>query len=376
MTLVEGTLLRGPKGSYRLVRSLGVGGFGETWLGEREVDGLAVAVKMLSLDRLGDWKALELFEREAKVLAELDHPAIPAVHDYFSQGVGEGSGPPTWFLVQTYVEGRSLRQMIAARGRLGGAEAEELLRRILGILDYLHSRHPPVIHRDIHPGNVILDPGGSPWLVDFGAIQDRLRGEKGGSTTIGTFGYVPMEQLIGKARPASDLYALGMTMLVILSHREPEALPFDEASTKVKIDEAVPGLSPGLRRALGAMVEPVIGARPASAKAALELLDGGGAVAVRDPTTGPPAELSASWRAIGRAAIGVGGLAAGLIYIVFFNSLSETALVQISVLWIAPVAFGFGVLRGGRSPLATGLSWSGAVVGLLILFLYGVFPSL
>lgn len=148
MTLVEGTLLSGPKGSYRLIRSLGVGGFGETWLGEREADGLAVAVKMLSLDRLSDWKALELFEREAKVLAELDHPAIPAVHDYFSQGVGEGSGPPTWFLVQTYVEGRSLRQMIADRGRLSGAEAEALLRRILGILDYLHGRHPPVIHRE------------------------------------------------------------------------------------------------------------------------------------------------------------------------------------------------------------------------------------
>ncbi len=376
MTLVEGTLLRGPKGSYRLVRSLGVGGFGETWLGEREVDGLAVAVKMLSLDRLGDWKALELFEREAKVLAELDHPAIPAVHDYFSQGVGEGSGPPTWFLVQTYVEGRSLRQMIADRGRLSGAEAEALLRRILVILDYLHGRHPPVIHRDIHPGNVILGQDGAPWLVDFGAIQDRLRGETGGSTTIGTFGYVPMEQLIGKARPASDLYALGMTMLVVLSHREPEALPFDESSTKVKIDEAVPGLSPGLRRALGAMVEPVIGARPVSAKAALEFLDGGGAVVVRDPKTGPPAELSASWRAVGRAAIGIGGLAAGLIYIVFFNSLSETALVQISALWIAPVAFGFGVLRGGASPLATGLIWSGAVVGLLILFIYGIFPSL
>ncbi len=376
MTLAEGTLLSGPKGSYRLVRSLGRGGFGETWLGRREADGLAVAVKMLSLDRLGDWKALELFEREAKVLAELDHPAIPAVHDYFSQGVGDDSGPPTWFLVQTYVEGRSLRQMIADRGRLSAAEAELLLRRILAILDYLHSRHPPVIHRDIHPGNVILDGSGAPWLVDFGAIQDRLRGETGGSTTIGTFGYVPMEQLIGKARPASDLYALGMTMLVVLSHREPEALPFDEASTKVDLDEAVPGLSPALRRALGQMVEPVIGARPASAKAALELLDGEAAIATRDGSAGPPAEVSEAWRAIGKAAIGVGGLAAGLIYIVFFDAFSETALVQISALWIAPVAFGVGVLRGGRSPMATGLIWSGTVVGLLILFIYGIFPSL
>ncbi len=376
MTLEKNRVLRGKKGSYRLLRSLGEGGFGETWLAEREADGHRVAVKMLSLARLSDWKALELFEREAKVLAELDHPAIPAVLDYFSQGIGNDAGPPTWFLVQTYVEGRSLRQMIADRARLDNAAAEALLRRLLEILNYLHSRHPPVIHRDIHPGNVILGPGGSPWLVDFGAIQDRLRGETGGSTTIGTFGYVPMEQLLGKARPASDLYALGMTMLVILSHREPEALPFDESSTKVRIDEAVPALSPGLKRVLDRMIEPVIGGRPTSAKEALALLDG---TALEQPESVKIATKEASsgfWRAVGAAAIGLGGLAAGLIYIVFFNSFSETELVRISALWVAPVAFGIGVRRGGRSPLATGLAWSGVVVGLLILFIYGVFPSL
>jgi len=384
-TLRKGTLLRGAHGSYLLGRSLGSGGFGETWLAHREADGLAVAGKMLSLDRLGAWKALELFEREAKVLAELEHPSIPAVIDYFSQGVGDEAGPPTWFLVQTYVEGRSLRQMIADRGRLGGDEAQTLLRRLLEILDYLHTRHPPVIHRDISPGNVILGADGAPWLVDFGAIQDRLRGETGGSTTIGTFGYVPMEQLIGKARPASDLYALGMTMLVALSHREPEALPFDEASTKVKIDEAVPGLNLGLARALGTMVEPVIGKRPSSAKEALALLDNpaamvqagaGVAIQKKGQKQQENAPLSAGTRALGKAAIGLGGLAGGLIYLVFFDSFSETELIQISALWIAPVAFGFGVLQGGSSPISTGLVWSGSVVGLLILFIYGIFPGL
>ena len=376
MSLAKNRILRGTKGSYRLLRTLGVGGFGETWLAEREADGHRVAVKMLSLDRLSDWKALELFEREAKVLAELDHPAIPAVLDYFSQGIGDDAGPPTWFLVQTYVEGRSLRQMIADRARLDNVAAEALLRTLLEILSYLHSRHPPVIHRDIHPGNVILGPGGSPWLVDFGAIQDRLRGETGGSTTIGTFGYVPMEQLIGKARPASDLYALGMTMLVALSHREPEALPFDEESTKVRLDEAVPGLSPALKQVLNRMIEPVIGNRPRSASEALELLDGGALVRSKDGKLANSAENRGPWPAVGAAAIGVGGLAAGLIYIVFFDSFSETELVRISALWVAPVAFGVGVRRGGRWPLATGLVWSGLVVGLLILFIYGVFPSL
>ncbi|MEZ4382685.1 MAG: serine/threonine-protein kinase [Nannocystaceae bacterium] len=383
MTLTQGALLQGTRGAYRLDRRLGEGGFGETWAATREGDGQAVAVKMLRIDRLRDWKALELFEREAKVLAELDHPAIPAVYDYFSAGV-DGSAasgdaadgaPPTWFLVQAFVPGRSLRQMIRDRGRLDNAGAEALLRQLLDVLRYLHSRHPPVIHRDIHPGNVIVDDVGAATLVDFGAIQDRLRGETGGSTTIGTFGYVPMEQLIGKARPASDLFALGMTMLVALSHREPEALPFDEATSKVEVDAAVPGLSPGLRRALGAMVEPVIGARPASADAALALLDGAALErrATANVEAPPP---SARWRSIGAAAIGVGGLAAGLIYVVFFDRFSETELVRISALWVAPVAFGVGVRRSSRSPLAAGLAWSGAVVGLLILFIYGIFPSL
>ncbi len=376
MTLAKNRVLRGTKDSYRLLQSLGEGGFGETWLAEREADGHRVAVKMLSLDRLGDWKALELFEREAKVLAELDHPAIPAVLDYFSQGVGDDAGPPTWFLVQTYVEGRSLRQMIGDRARLDNAGAEALLRQLLEILSYLHSRHPPVIHRDIHPGNVILGPGNSPWLVDFGAIQDRLRSETGGSTTIGTFGYVPMEQLIGKARPASDLYALGMTMLVALSHREPEALPFDEATTKVRLDEAVPGLSAGLRRVLDVMIEPVIGSRPASAEEALALLDGTALVSSKGATIVGKEEPRGPWLAVGSAAIGVGGLAAGLIYIVFMDSLSERELVRISALWVAPVAFGVGVRRGGKSPLATGLAWSGVMVGALIVFIYGIFPSL
>ncbi|HFE45656.1 MAG TPA: hypothetical protein ENJ18_09210 [Nannocystis exedens] len=127
---------------------------------------------------------------------------------------------------------------------------------------------------------------------------------------------------------------------------------------------------------LNRMIEPVIGNRPRSASEALELLDGGALVRSKDGKLANSAENRGPWPAVGAAAIGVGGLAAGLIYIVFFDSFSETELVRISALWVAPVAFGVGVRRGGRWPLATGLVWSGLVVGLLILFIYGVFPSL
>lgn len=395
-----GAALRSAAAVYRIDRCLGRGGFGETWLARREGDGLEVAIKTLSLDRLGEWKALELFEREAKVLRALDHPAIPRVLEHFAvdpqsgavidaaalaeagaAALPAGAGGPVWFLVQDYIAGRSLRQLVAEGGRLDNAAAERILRELLGVLAYLHSRHPPVIHRDITPGNVLLRPDGSPALVDFGAIQERLRGEgSGGSTTIGTFGYVPMEQLMGKARPASDLYALGMTMLVALSHREPEALPFDEATAKVAIDDAVPGLSPGLRRALGAMVEPVLGSRPQGAAEALALLDGGAALVHSDgdgeAIAAVDARAAARWRAAGAASIGLGCLAAGVIYLTMFNRFSETALVQISPMWLAPIAFGVGLRRGGEAPVTTGLLYSGIAVAGLIAFIYGIFPSL
>ena len=385
--LAAGQRIRGNAGEYALERVLGVGGFGTTWLARRVADGQVVALKALALDRMGEWKALELFEREGQVLAELAHPAIPRVHEFF---VSDGERPlpagvapppgraPRWILVQDFFEGRSLRQLIDARGRLDDARAAAILRRLLGVLDYLHSRRPPVIHRDITPANVLLGPDDAPTLVDFGAIQDRLRGEgSGGSTTVGTFGFVPIEQLMGRARPASDLYALGMTMLVALSHLEPEHLPIDEATGKVKIDEAAPGLSPGLRRVLDAMLEPIVGQRVQSAGDALALLDGGAAVARRGAVLPAPVAAGGLWRAIGSATIGASMLMAGVLYIALFDMFSERMLVRLSVVWVCGLAIGLGIrLAGDRNPLVNGLLWGGVAALGMIVFIFGIFPSL
>ena len=106
--------------------------------------------------------------------------------------------------------------------------AEPLPHFVDEYLAYLHELRPPIIHRDVKPGNIVLAPDGEAWLVDFGAVRDRIlheiRTEGEGATIVGTYGYMPYEQFQGRALPASDVYALGMTLVFLLSHKEPHEI--------------------------------------------------------------------------------------------------------------------------------------------------------
>lgn len=371
----------GPRATYTVTRKLGEGGFGVAFLA---VDALGqrVVLKQLQLARMGDWKAMELFEREARVLTSLRHPNIPRCHEFFATdgdrpvpaaAVAQLGAGASLVLVQDYVEGASLQARIDAGERLTGAEVEAILRTLLGVLDYLHNLHPPVIHRDIKPGNIVLTPAGAPMLVDFGASQERLRRESElGSTSVGTFGYFPIEQVLGKARPASDLYALAMTLVVALTHRPPEDLPLDPDTSKVLVTTAVPGLPDRLARALDGMLAPAVGGRLASAAAVLGVLDGGApavpAVAASTAVARPMPALE--WK----IPLWGGSLGAAAIYLAFFDSFSESELVQVSFIWGPLVAFGLGgkLTRVRRTAWTWGLL---AFVGLLVFFEL-VFPSL
>ena len=108
---------------------------------------------------------------------------------------------------------------------------------MLGVLDHLHTRVPPILHRDIKPANLIIRPSGTPALVDFGAVRNVFRApEDGGSTVVGTYGYMPYEQYMGQASPASDLFALGATFLHLVTGRAPPAFMSDAGRLEVPAD--------------------------------------------------------------------------------------------------------------------------------------------
>ena len=281
---LPGERIEGLAGAYVVRAKHGEGSFGVTYLVDDAASGAPYVLKELRLERVSEWKVLELFEREGRTLEALHHPAIPRYRDFFAHDGArpfavsaltayEGEGRVALLLVQEYVAGRTLAARVANGGPFAAVELERVLLDLLDVLVYLHALSPPVIHRDISPRNVILDEAGRAHLVDFGAIQDRIRAAGTvGSTTVGTMGFAPLEQMRGDARPSSDLYALGMTLLFAASGLGPDAMPVDEETGKARVAELAGSLSPGARRALDAMVEPIAGRRVASAVEARALV--------------------------------------------------------------------------------------------------------
>jgi serine/threonine protein kinase len=204
-------------GRYVLMGALGQGSQGRTFDGVDKREGRPVAIKRFDVRGAAAWKDVELAEREVRVLQSLSHPRLPRYVDSFEE---DGA----LYLVMEKIEGESLAALRKRGGSLSEAEVVRLLQDASEVLKYLHGHTPPVIHRDLKPGNLIRRPDGSFAFVDFGAVRDKLRPE-GGSTVVGTFGFMAPEQFQGRALPASDVYALGATAVSMLTGREPEELP-------------------------------------------------------------------------------------------------------------------------------------------------------
>lgn len=215
--------------------------------GEVPRDARLVAIKCFRLGTAKSWKDVELAEREARTLSSLDDPRLPKYFEHFEE---DGA----LYLVMEKIEGESLAT-IRAKGRtMSAAEVTRMLEDIAGALRYLHGRTPFVVHRDIKPGNVIRKPDGSFALVDFGAVRDRLK-PAGGSTVVGTFGYMAPEQFQGRASPKSDVYGVAATAMTMLTGTEPEDLPHEGLG--IDVARALPRGTPApLVRALAAMLVP------------------------------------------------------------------------------------------------------------------------
>ena len=206
---------------YRVARLLGGGGMKMVYLAED----LRLAERPCALAEMVDaisspdmqQQAVAGFQREADMLAELNHEHIPRIYDRFSE-------QNRHYLVMEYVDGDTLEQELrAAGGKLEEARVIDIALQVLDTLEYLHHRDPPVIYRDLKPSNIMVTPSGLVKLVDFGIARHFQ--PLSSATMVGTQGYAPPEQYRGKVETRSDLYALGATMHHALSGRDPTTEP-------------------------------------------------------------------------------------------------------------------------------------------------------
>ena len=253
---------------YQLQTKLGRNAGRQTWLArdlQSEKQSLVV-VKLLAFGGDVQWQDLKLFEREAQILQQIDCDRIPKYRDYFS--LDERN---LWFgLVQEYIPGNSLRELLDKGKRFSEVEVKKIAREIIEILLYLHDSQPPLLHRDIKPSNLILGEDNNIYLVDFGAVQDRAATEGATFTVVGTYGYAPMEQFGGKAVAASDLYALGATLIHLLTRTAPADLPTENLVLQFRDRVSI---RPRFADWLANMIYPAVEKRFKTARQALQALN-------------------------------------------------------------------------------------------------------
>ncbi len=227
-----------------------------------------VILKLLFIDENMEADDLRLFKREVEALQALGHPCTPRYLGYFE--INLPNGGKALALIQSYVSGKSLQSYLKEQNPLTEAEAVHIARAALDILHYLHQQDPPIVHRDIIPSNLMLAEDAAHrttqvCLVDFGSVKSLAPTDGTTFSLVGTEGYMPPEQIGRRAVTASDLYSLGVTLLVGITGVAPANLP--RRGFRVDLTQ-FPQLSPAMATWLKTMIEPELSHRFRSAQLA------------------------------------------------------------------------------------------------------------
>ena len=281
-TLPVETLLTG---RYRLIVRIGQGGMGAVYkAADTQLDNRLVAIKEMSKAGVPAAQVEEAeasFEREALLLSKLKHPNLPSIHEHFTENDRS-------YLVMDFIAGETLEHYLEQQNGkpLPMKQVIAWAEQLCDVLNYLHTRQPPIIFRDLKPGNVMVDEGGHVFLIDFGIARLFKPGQSRDTVALGSPGYAAPEQY-GKAQstPQSDLYSLGALLHHLLTGIDPSERPFFFTPASA----VNPEVSPDLDALLQQMVQMEVVRRPASAKEVLERLHNGGIT----PST-PPSLFSTS----------------------------------------------------------------------------------
>jgi len=249
---------------YLLIKRLGEGGFAKTF--EVQDKGFPKVLKVLHRKFNNHPKAVELFQREARVLSQLNHPGIPQVESdgYFKTCLGKNT-ELSHCIVMEKIDGQSLDSWLKHNHKLSEHRAIGWLEQLLDLLKVLH--HQQLIHRDIKPSNMILRSDGKQIaLIDFGGVReivnDNLSNPMKEGTALASPGYVPPEQADGRASFKSDFFSLGRTFVHLLTGKHPSSLDRDFETGKLIWREDANEVSQSLADLLDWMMEPDQTKRP------------------------------------------------------------------------------------------------------------------